>query len=148
MSAVQRLIVNSDRSLVECDRALYELFQEHKYLRVEVVPGKCRSLEQNRLQRLWLQEAGKQGDMSAEEYRGYCKLRLGVPILRRDSEVFREQYDRIIKPLPYEDKLQMMMEPLDFPITRLMSKNQKTEYLDAMYQHLRGLGFQLTEPDQ
>ena len=113
---------------------------------VEIVPEK-RSADQNRLQRLWLSEAALQGDQTAEEYRGECKLRLGVPILRMENDEFREKYDRIVRPLPYEQKLELMMEPIDFPITRLMDKKQKTKYLDAMYRHFAGLGMRLTDPD-
>lgn len=113
-----------------------------------VTEGDKRSADQNRLQRLWVNEAAEQGDMTAEEYRGYCKLHFGVPILRNESDEFREKYDRIIKPLPYEQKLELMMEPFDFPVTRLMTTKQKTQYLNDMYQHLRGLGFVLTEPDE
>lgn len=115
---------------------------------VTLSEGAPRSIEQNRLQRKWLLEAEEQGDMTAEEYRGYCKLHLGVPILRNENDLFREKYDRIIKPHSYEDKLAMMMEPLDFPVTRLMNTKQKTKYLDAMYQHFRSLGFILTEPER
>ena len=125
------------------------LIQHKRYpFTLSIVEGAPRSNEQNRLQRQWLNEAEEQGDMTAEEYRGFCKLHFGVPIMRRDSEDFREKYDRIIKPHTYEDKLTMMMVPLDFPVTRAMSTKQKTEYLDAMYNHFRGLGFQLTEPEK
>lgn len=113
---------------------------------VQVTKGLPRSTDQNRLQRKWLLEAEQQGDMTAEEYRGYCKLVFGVPILRAENELFREKYDAIIKPLPYETKIQIMMEPLDFSVTRLMTTKQKMAYLDRMYQHFRGLGFILTEP--
>ncbi|MGQ7249549.1 hypothetical protein ACUN9Y_19725 [Halomonas sp. V046] len=116
---------------------------------VEVVVQKRkqkRSLDQNRLQRLWCKQAAEQGDMTAEEYRGYCKLHYGIPILRRDSEAYREAYDRVIKPLPYEQKLELQMTPFDWPVTRGMNKSQKTEYLNAMWQHFTGLGFHLTDP--
>ena len=109
--------------------------------------GAPRSIEQNRLQRLWLNEAAEQGDMTAEEYRGYCKLHFGVSLLRHENEKFREVYDRIVRPHSYEDKLQMMMVPLDLPVTRLMTTKQKTQYLDAMYQHFVGLGFRMTSPE-
>lgn len=127
--------------------ALVRLVQNRRRpFTVQIQEGIKRSDNQNRTQRLWLLEAEQQGDMTAEEYRGYCKLVFGVPILRAENELFREKYDSIIKPLPYEAKIQMMMEPLDFPITRLMTTKQKTAYLDRMYQHFRGLGFILTEP--
>lgn len=113
---------------------------------VEIIKGLPRSTEQNRLQRLWMREAEEQGDMTAEEYRGFCKLHFGVPIMRQQSEVFAEKYDRIIKPLSYEQKLELMMVPLDFPVTRLMTSKMKRRYLDRVYEHFTGLGFRMTDP--
>lgn len=105
-----------------------------------------RSIDQNRLQRKWLLEAEAQGDHTAEEYRGFCKLHFAVPILRWELPEFKEKYDRLIKDRPYEEKLELMQEPLDFPCTRLMTKEQKGRYLDAIYQHFTSLGMRLTDP--
>lgn len=111
---------------------------------VTINPPK-RSDRQNRLQRKWLMEATEQlGEYTTEQYRAYCKLHFGVPILRNSSEKFRESYDRIVGPLSYELKLEIMSIPIDFPVTRLMDKRQKKEYLDAIYQHFSGLGAFLT----
>lgn len=132
----------------ETDRRDAMRLLEHAKLpcTLQLSKGAPRSIEQNRLQRKWLNEAAEQGDMTAEEYRAYCKLHFGVPILRNEHEKFREAYDRIIRPHSYEDKLMMMRLPLDFPVTRLMTTAQKSRYLEEMYQHFRGLGFVLTEP--
>ncbi len=118
-------------------------------LTITVTSGASRSLEQNKLQRLWCMEAAEQlGDRTAEEVRGFCKLHYGVPIMREGHDDFRETYDRLIKPLPYETKLAYMMEPLDFPITRLMTVGEKSQYLDAMHKGLSELGVKLTEPSE
>jgi hypothetical protein len=106
-----------------------------------------RTVEQNRLQRLLIKEIADQlGDRTPEEVRGYCKLTLGVPILRAENEAFREAYDRAVKRLPYEAKLAIMMEPLDMPVTRLMTVPQKTAYLEAIYRHFGEMGVALTVP--
>jgi hypothetical protein len=116
---------------------------------ITVTSGASRSIEQNKLQRLWCMEAAEQlGDRTAEEVRGFCKLHYGVPIMRDGHEDFRETYDRLIKPLPYETKLAFMMEPLDLPITRLMTVGEKSQYLDAMHKGLSELGVKLTEPSE
>lgn len=118
-------------------------------LTITVTSGASRSIEQNKLQRLWCMEAAEQlGDRTAEEVRGFCKLHYGVPIMREGHDDFRETYDRLIKPLPYETKLAYMMEPLDFPITRLMTVGEKSQYLDAMHKGLSELGVKLTEPSE
>lgn len=115
---------------------------------ISIRKGADRTVEQNKLQRLWLNEAAEQlGDQTAEELRAYCKLTIGVPIMRESSEEFREKYDAIIKPHTYEEKLTMMAEPLDFPVTRLMRTSEKTRYLDSMNEHFTGQGVILTQPE-
>lgn len=109
-------------------------------------PSNKRSLDQNRLQRLWLNELEQQGDMRAEDYRAYGKLHIGVPILRNASDEFRARYDSVIRHLPYETKLELMKVPFDFPVTRLMTTKQKSQYLDAVYQYWTSKGFALTRP--
>ena len=100
--------------------------------------------EQNSAQFAWFNEAAKQHcEYDAEGYRAYCKLHFGVPILRAEDDEFREKYDRIIRPLPYEQKIELMRVPFDFPITRLMCKDQKSRYLDQVWQWLTGLGVDL-----
>lgn len=107
-----------------------------------------RSVNQNKLQRLWMREAAEQlKDDTAEGYRGYCKLHYGVPIMC-EHEDYLEAYRRIIGPLPYEYKLEMMQLPLDYPVTRLMSSGEKKRYLDDVFVCLTGLGAKLTEPNK
>ncbi len=116
-------------------------------LTVTVQSGKIRSTEQNRLQRLWCNEIAEQlGDRTAEEVRGECKLTMGVPILRAENDAFRTAYDRVLKTLPYEEKLACMMHPLDFPVSRLMTAAQKARYLDHMHRYWSGKGLMLTNP--
>lgn len=113
---------------------------------VNIQSGAPRSIEQNKLQRLWVGELEEQGDMTREEYRGFCKLHFGVEIAKEYPE-FARAYDKYIRPLPYETKLAMMQEPLDFPVTRILKVKQKKRYLDKIYVHFSGLGFRLTDPD-
>ena len=110
--------------------------------------GVNRSNEQNNLQWKWMQEASDQrSDMRADEYQAYCKLHFGIPILRAEDEDFKAQYDRLIRPMSYEEKLDIMGGVIDFPVTRLMNTEQTTRYLDAVYEHFTGLGVVLTNPD-
>lgn len=116
---------------------------------VRVETGGKRTARQNKLQRRWMQEIAEQlGDVTPEEVRGMCKLHFGVPIMREEDDEFRAKYDAVLKPLPYENKLLMMQEPLDFPITRLMNTRQKTAYLDAIWQHFTAKGIVLTDPGE
>lgn len=136
------------RNEADLDLLIRFLRSQKRPLTVDITRGKHRTIEQNRLQRLWLNEIAEQlGDMTAEEVRGYCKLTIGVPILRAENEAFRSRYDLIVKPLGYEQKLALMMEPLDLPVTRLMSTEQKTRYLDGILKHFGEQGVRLTMPE-
>lgn len=107
-----------------------------------------RSEKQNRLLWQWFKDAEEQGDMTATEQRAYCKLTLGVPILRAENDDFRLQYDELIKPLEYIDKLALMLPPIELPVTSLMTVKQKTAFLDQVWNHYSCLGYQLTDPAQ
>jgi hypothetical protein len=112
---------------------------------VEWVQGRDRSREQNRLQFLWAREAAEQrGDRTAEEQRSEWKLRYGVPIMRADSPEFREVYDRLIKPLSYEQKIGAMDL---IAVTSLMKVRQMVQYLDAIERECAEHGIKLTDPD-
>lgn len=110
-----------------------------------------RSTDQNRLQRLWVNEAEQQGDMTAEEYRAYCKLHFGVPMLRNENDTFAELYDSKIRdrvpPYSYEQKLEFMAIPWDMHVTRLMTIKQHDKYLNMMHNHFTRLGMILTIPN-
>ncbi len=110
--------------------------------------GRKRSIEQNRLQRLWMNEIAEQlGEYKPEYYRGWCKAWFGVPILCAESDEYSAVYDRIFRPLSYEQKIEMMQRPIDYPITRQMTVSQKRQYLDEVYRHFSHKGVKLTEPD-
>jgi hypothetical protein len=140
-------VVENDQQL----QMLLAFLRGHKQpFTVSIVAGKHRTTEQNKLQRLWVNEIAEQmaGTFeSAEHVRGYCKLHFGVPILRNENEAFRIEYDEIIKPLPYEAKLKLMMEPFDFGVTRRMKTGQKTAYLDAVHRQFTEQGVVLTDPE-
>lgn len=105
---------------------------------------KDRTLQQNRMMWQWWRDAERQGDMKSWEYRAYCKLHFGIPILRRDSEKFKAVYDSNVKPYSYEEKLAFMVEPWDFEVTSLMSVKQHSEFLEMVERHLREIGIELT----
>jgi len=106
-----------------------------------------RSNLQNRLAFHWYKYAAvDMGDEIAEDKRAYCKLHFGVPI-RREDEAFREVYDRVIRPLTYEQKLEIMVGAIDFPVTRDMKVKEMSRYLEAMEVHYAGIGVILPKPE-
>lgn len=113
-----------------------------------ITTGKHRSTVQNRLQRLWVREIAEQlGDQTQEQVRAFIKLHLGVPILREENDAFRLRYDEVVKPLNYEQKITLMMEPLDMPITRLFTTKQHARFLDAVHEYFSSRGIVLTDPE-
>ena len=116
---------------------------------VNLTKGQRRSVEQNKLQWLWMNEAAEQlGEYTASEYQAICKLELGVPILRGEDDVFRDLYDSTIRPLPYEAKLKVMGHAFDFGVTSKMKTGQKKRYLDDVYIYFTNQGALLTDPDE
>lgn len=132
------------------ERDLWITFLREKKLPITVsaIDGRHRSVEQNKLQRLWCNEIAEQlGDHTPEEVRAISKLEIAVPILRAEDDEFREAYDANIRGLPYETKLACMKEPIDLPVTRRMNVGQKKRFLDEMHRYWSEKGVQLTDPD-
>ena len=139
-------VINTREDL---DRLVEDLRKKRLPLSVKVESNRHRTIEQNKLQRLWCMEVADHfGDRTPEEVRGDAKLRFGVPILRAEDEAFCAAYDSTVKPLPYEMKLALMMEPLDWAVTRKMNTSQKTRYLEALERHYRAEGVALTVPKE
>lgn len=116
-------------------------------LTVTITQGDNRSGQQNRLAQRWFSDIARQlGDQSHEDVRAECKLRFGVPILRAENEAFRVRYDRILKPLTYEEKLDAI-RTFDLPVTRLMTVKQMTAFMDEMSREWSRRGVRLTDPE-
>lgn len=121
------------------------LRQRKRPFTVEVTDGRDRSTEQNRLSHKWYKEISEQTGEAVEDVRARCKLEIGVPILRED-ETFRATYDRLIRPLGYDDKLDLI-RATDMPVTRLMNVEQMSRYLDEVFSRHAGFGIELTVPE-
>lgn len=136
---------------VETEQArgmLLKYLEQHKLpMFVEINAGKARSKQQNRLAWRWFTDIAAQTDEGPEYWRGYCKLHFGVPIRRRESEAFRQAYDTDIRPLPYEFKIKLMMEPHSYPVTSDFKVKDMTEYLNEIQRHFAAQGIILTDPD-
>ena len=104
---------------------------------------------QNRTVIMWYREIAKaKGDETPTDVRAYCKLHYCVPILREDNDDFREDYDQIVRPLSYENKLKIMVEPLDLPVTRIMSVDQMQRYMEEVEKYGYSFGVELTIPNE
>lgn len=114
-----------------------------------ITAGEHRTNEQNKLQRKWVSEIAQQfpdAFESPEHARAYCKLHVGIPLLREVNEAFRLKYDRLLKDRSYEEKLEFMMVPISLPVTSIMTVKQKSEYLNRVFRHFSQKGAELTIP--
>jgi len=129
------------------DLALLKVYLEQRKrpFTVDVSDGRDRSSEQNRLSHKWYKEISEQTGEDTEDVRARCKLEIGVPILRDGLEPFRKTYDRLVRPLAYEDKLELI-RATDMPITRLMSVDQMRGYMDQVFRRHADMGIVLTIP--
>lgn len=129
-------VINSDSLLSEAIGELRAMYMQHRYVRMSLTTGKQRSLDQNAQLAVWYaQVATELRQQSEAEVKAECKLRIGVPIMRRDDEDFRAMYDRVVKPHDYETKIQMMGW---MPLTSLMSTKQLSEYAEEMQRSYKG----------
>lgn len=130
------MYVNSEPLLSKLIGDLRELWREHKYLRVTIKTGKDRSLDQNAILHAWItQIANELREQTAAQIKAECKLVYGVPILRAEDEEFREFYDRAIKWMTYEQKLDAMAF---VPVTSIMTVKQLSQFLAGMQEGYRG----------
>lgn len=127
---------------------LADLLREQKLpITVSWSQGAPRTRAQNRLAQRWFTDIANQlGDQTHEDVRAMCKLHFGVPILRAENEAFCASYDRVMKMLPYDDKL-AAIKAFDMPITRLMLTKQMASFMDAMQQYWSSQGVRLTDPE-
>lgn len=117
--------------------------------RVTVTKGEDRSGQQNKLAFKWYREISEQmGDRSASDVRAHCKFYHGVKMLVTENEAFREQWTRLFRDrFSEEEKLALMVEPHDYPITRIMGVKQMTAYLEAIIAEFAPMGVALTMPE-
>ena len=139
--AAFKLVINSSESLTNAISQLSREYHESKYLALSVRSGRDRSAEQNRLWRsMYKRIAEVTGQGTDDDVWAYCKLMLGVPILRRDDERFAAGFDRYFGDKTFEEQLFLMganplFGPDGFPVTRLFGTKQGCEYTEAIANH-------------
>lgn len=138
---VTRPIKNAD------DLALLKVYLDGRKrpFTVDITEGRDRTTEQNKLAFKWYVEISDQTGEDREDVRARCKLEIGVPILRRAHEKFRDTYDRLIRPLDYAEKLALIRDT-EMPVTSLMNVEQMSRYLDIVFRRHTEIGIVLTVP--
>ena len=144
-----KYLANSERSFGEMVTDLRKQWNEKKYLRVTSTTNKERSIDQNSLWAAFYERiSNTNGDGTAEDIaqvKSYCKLMIGVPILRRDSEQFEKGWRRYFASKSYEEQMYLMgsnaLFGVDgFPVTRLFDTKQGAEYTDEIPRHYQSHG--------
>lgn len=140
-----KIIVNSEVALQSAVGQLREQFKDRKYLTVSITHGKARTLDQNAISHTFYEQVSRElREDTPLGVKSFCKLHFGVPILRAEDEDFRAMYDRVVKPMAYEDKLDLMSF---FPVTSLMKTPQLSQYLESVQRHYQRLGVWLEFPE-
>lgn len=130
--------INSDSALSRFIGDMRELYSANKYVKVSARTGKARSNDQNAIGHAWYEQiANELREDDAMGWKCYCKLHHGIPILRFEDEEFRELYDSTVKGMSYEQKLKIMRI---LPVTSLMTKKQKSSYLEQLQADFRARG--------
>ena len=141
-----KISVNCAGKLSEAITRLTAMYRDKKFVVVSLRPGKDRTLDQNAL---WFKFYERIAQMTqigdVEEARKYCKLHVGVPIMRADDEDFRASWNRVLLNLPYETKLELMgpcplFGPDGFPVTRLFNRAQGILYTDRIVSEFSAKG--------
>ncbi|VVM37545.1 hypothetical protein PS631_00109 [Pseudomonas fluorescens] len=133
-----KISVNSTTKLSEAISKLTSMFRDKKFVVVSMRPGKDRTLDQNALWFAFYKRIAEMtpiGDQA--DARRYCKLHIGVQILLNEDAEFQQAWYRVMRHLPYEDKLAMMGEcklfgPDGFPVTSLFNRAQGVAYTDRI----------------
>lgn len=133
-----KLIINSAKSLLYVTEKISSMRIEHRHLTISIRPGLDRSVEQNSLwERMYERLVDTDVFSDRNDAKAYCKLMIGVPILKRDCLKFENDYMMIVGVHKYEVQLRLMggndlLGPNGFPVTSLMGTKQATEYTSAI----------------
>jgi len=134
----ERISVNSASKLSEAIHKLTQLYRDKKFVVVSMREGKDRTLDQNALWFAMYQRIAQMTQMGdVEDVRRWCKLHLGVPIMRKADVDFFNAWNRSFLHLTYEEKLHLMgpcnlFGPDGFPVTRLFNRAQGIAYTDQI----------------
>ncbi|WP_434695186.1 hypothetical protein J3P89_18230 [Pseudomonas sp. Z1-14] len=141
-----KISVNCQAKLSEAITRLSAMFRDKKFVVVSLRPGKDRTLDQNAL---WFAMYKRISEMTqigdAADARRYCKLHFGVQILLNEDSGFQAAWYRVMRHLPYEEKLALMGEhklfgPDGFPVTSLFNRAQGIQYTDRMAAYFTSQG--------
>lgn len=131
------LTVNSLESRDRAVSAVKQQFHEKKFIKVKITSGVHRSLNQNSLYYRWIADLVRDhGEMTAQEYRRFCKLEFFVPVLVLDEPHFAKMVNNCILPLDRPAQ-ELAMDYMD--VTSICTTRQMSEGMGAMQRHFASL---------
>ncbi len=140
--------VKTNQQFIEFMTEALDLFIEKGA--INLTASDHRSLPMNALQNMWYSELSKQGDMTADEYRNFCKCKFGLVILMRDD---LEMAD-LIRSVDWNQRAvnwgmsveeAKMLFVSKMAVTSTFSTAQEREYLAAIKSFFEPKGFVLTD---
>lgn len=128
-----KTIVNSAESLSLAIGKMKKMYHDKKYLRVSLVAGQDRSLQQNSLFHAWIQQLVREdGEFTAEEYKARSKLRFFVPILRAECEAFAKDWEIIFPAATRTNPDQRTAEVAAMDLMRVSSTCTTSQFSRAL----------------
>jgi hypothetical protein len=145
MSKTIKRTINGTTSLSELIGDLRALFKVQKFFTVTINTGKKRSLDQNAILHVWINQVCKEErEFTEMELKCLWKYTFFMPILRGEDEHFNEVCSKVIDVLPYESRVAAMEY---MPVTSLMTTEQLSRGLEAAQKYYIGR-VELTFPDE
>ncbi len=125
------MIVNSKQSLDDAIIQMENDFHKYKWLSIKVSKG-SRTSRQNQ----WIYKAysmlEKQGDMTAAEYRRYCKYNFGLAIVFEKDLEMASIYRKMLRKLDYESQM-LAMDMIT--VTSNFDVEQGARYINEIINH-------------
>jgi len=122
------MIVNTEGRAKDAACEVIAMQNKYKYVLVTI-----KKATRTNLQNAWIYKAysmlEKQGDMTAAEYRNYCKYTFGLPILFESGGEKTAAWRIMLKSITYEQRL-LAMEQMQ--VTSLFTSDEMMRYIDAI----------------
>ena len=131
-------LCNSDHTLAEFIAEIPTIYEgADKYVTFQWTTGKDRTTDQNSL--AWqcyidLHKARSETFATVDDARSHCKLYHGIPLMLAQDEKYLEAWYRMIKDrFTTEEKLDLMLEPFNYPVTSMMKRETFSKWVDRLY---------------
>lgn len=122
--------VNSLASFYKWAEELIDFWRKYKY--IQVTASDKRSLDANAAIRVAYKQIQEHKEgWTAKDVERHCKLKYGVPIIRKDDVVQDYVLNRALSGATYEQQLKIMDA---FAVTSIMSTTQANEMIECMMQ--------------